>query len=442
MNSYQKSFFIVPAVILIFISCGSKPEMTTHQSVLKTDTCNRNENHTYFVYIPEHSAECELMPLVIIIDPHGSGGFAIQHFIEAAERYKLILGASNLVRNNFPGYVRAIGGLIDDMRDQYPVSDEIYLAGFSGGARMVLSFAQDHQVNGILACGALAERDQLEEIKTSIYAVSGWADFNFPEAANLILNESDKPSNLEIHLTGELHQWPSSEDIKQALGWLYLNNRPAGAKCISDKAVLKDFAARGKDLIDSLLKYNQYIQIKMFCKAMLEIEDLPDRRYFREILETALQHPELLEEMSQLRKSLQFEYRVREAYYHALDAKDALWWKREIDELNSRIERGDDQIMQYALKRIKAFLGIVCYSLANNALRTNDLNAAEKILAIYKLAEPENPDMFYFYALYYLKTGRDDDISTSIKNSLDYGFSDTSQIRKEFPAVFWKDILP
>ena len=442
MNIFKRTIVILPAIILILVSCGNRPSITSHQSVLRTDTCKKDDNHTYSVYIPSHTSECELMPLVIIIDPHGSGGYAIRHFMDAAESYKFILGASNLVRNNYSGYTRAIELLIEDMKDKYPIDDEIYLAGFSGGARMVLSFARDHQLNGVLACGALAPKDHLDAINTSIYALSGRADFNFPEVADFIINETDKPSNLKIQLAGELHQWPSPKDISQALGWLYLSDMPADTKCISKSAILKDYAATVKKLVDSLLRNDQYIQIKMLCHNMLGIKDLPERHYFIETAESVDNDPALLAEISQLRKSLQFEYRIRKAYYNAFGSKDIVWWTREINDLNTRIEDSKDLTMQFALKRIKAFLGIVCYSLTNNALGTNDLNTAAKTLEIYKLVEPANPEMFHFFALYHLKTGKENLIADYIKAALESGFSDTILIKKEFPAAVWKNFLP
>ncbi|HJX70880.1 MAG TPA: hypothetical protein VJ346_02980, partial [Bacteroidales bacterium] len=150
----------------------------------------------------------------------------------------------------------------------------------------------------------------------------------------------------------------------------------------------------------------------------------------------------LNDEISQLRKSLQFEYKVREAYYNALTSKETDWWNREMNELNSRIEASKDMNMNFALKRIKAFLGIICYSVTNNALRTNDLNNAGKTLEIYKMVEPRNPDMFYFFALYSLRTGNEELVSGYIRDALENGFTDTMQIKKEFPVTFWKNILP
>ncbi len=441
MNSLQKALMIIPAMMLILVSCGNRADTPSCQSVMKADTCREDESHTYIVYVPAHSSECDLMPLVIIIDPHGSGAYAISHFIQAAETYKCILGASDLVRNNYAGYNMAIESLINDMQYKYPVGNKIYLAGFSGGARMVLSFAQHHRTNGVLACGALAAKEQINAIKSNIYALSGRADFNFPEVADFILNEPEKPPNLKIQLTGEMHQWPSPEDLSHALGWLYLNDRPSDTRCIRQSVILREFAGKGKELADSFLRNDQYIQTKMICQNMLEIKDLPDRRIFEEMIETAGNNPALFEEISQLRKSLQFEYRIREAYYSAIGSKDMVWWNREINDLNSRLEAGKDLTMHFALMRIKAFLGIVCYSLANNALRTDDLNTAAKILEIYQLVEPANPDMFYFFALYYLNTGDKGLVSESIRNALENGFSDTVKIKREFPVDVWKTIL-
>jgi pimeloyl-ACP methyl ester carboxylesterase len=441
MNSCKKTLIIFPVITLILVSCGNRPGTSLYQSVLKADTCNENINHTYYVYVPSHSSACALMPLVIIIDPHGSGGYAIKNFIEAAEAYKFVLGASNFIRNNDTEYIRDIGLLIDDMKNKYPAGNKVYLAGFSGGARMALSYAQGHQINGVLACGALATPKQLETVKTRIFALSGRADFNFPEVANFILNESEKPSNLKIQLAGELHQWPSSEDLTQALGWLFLSDVPSDTKCISFKTILRDFSAKGKKLVDSLSDDKQYIQMKMICGNMLELQNLPDKKYFKDKAESMINLRAVNDEISQLRKSLQFEYRVREAYYNALSSKDLEWWKREVDVLNSKIEAGNDVNMQFALKRIKAFLGIVCYTLTNNALQTNDLINAGKMLEIYRLVEPQNPDMFFFFALYSLKTGREDLIAGYLKNALENGYTDTPQIKKEFPAGVWRKIV-
>jgi len=442
MNPSEKALIIIPAMILIMVSCGSRPDISTYQSVLKADTCLHDASHTYFVYIPAHSSDCETMPLVIIIDPHGSGSFAINHFIEAAETYKFILGASNLVRNNYADYNRAIEVLAGDIKARYPAGDKTYLAGFSGGARMVLAYAQSHDINGVLACGALAAPDQLKSIKAYVYALSGKADFNFPEVAHFILNETDRPSNLQLQLAGELHQWPSSEDLSQGLGWLYLNDKLSDTKCIPLKTVLKDFSEKGKNLADSLLSSRQYIQMKLICLNMLEIQDLPDRQYFKDHVESMIGSQALNDEISQLRKSLQFEYKVREAYYNALTSKETDWWNREMNELNSRIEASKDMNMNFALKRIKAFLGIICYSVTNNALRSNDLNNAGKTLEIYKMVEPRNPDMFFFFALYSLRTGNEELVSGYIRDALENGFTDTMQIKKEFPVTFWKNILP
>ena len=307
---------------------------------------------------------------------------------------------------------------------------------------MVLSFAQDHEISGVLACGALGAPAQIKSIKAYVYALAGVADFNFPEFAHFILNEPDKPTNLKLQLAGELHQWPSSEDLSQALGWLYLNNRTSDAKCISLTEILKSFSAKGKNMADSLSRNAQYIQMKLICQNMLEIQNLPDRQYFKDSLESVMNSRALNHEMTQLRKSLQFEEKVREAYYNALASKETEWWSREIKELNSGIEDSQDQNMKFAFKRIKAFLGIICYSVVNNILRTNDLHHAGKMLEIYRMVEPQNPDMFYFFALYSFKTGKEELVPGYLRDALENGFTDTLQIRNEFPAAFLENILP
>lgn len=440
MKHSEKAIIVIPLIVMILVSCGNRSGTSPVKPVLTTDTCATNLNNTYAIYIPEHTAGCEKMPLVVIIDPHGSGNFAVERFISAANSYKFILGASNLVKNNFPDYIRAIEQLIQDIRNKHQVTDEIYLAGFSGGARMALSYAHSHTVDGVLACGALASGEQLSSLNTTVFAISGMADFNFPEMAQFILDEKKKPSNLRIHLDGDLHEWPSSKDISYALGWFYLKKNRTAAKCIKLKSMMDTYVQLVKKLTDSLSLARQYLQVKMICQNLVDIENIPDRKYFEDLLSRTENNPGLRDELAHLGKSLQFEYRVREAYYNAIYSHDTIWWKKEINDLNEKSNDSSDLMMQYAYKRIRAFLGIMCYSLANNTIRSGDLKTAEKILKLYRLTEPENPDMFYFYALYELKKGNSGMATRYLKDAFDKGYTDKIQIDKDFPVSVRKAV--
>ena len=149
-------------------------------AVERTDTCLSNPAHSYQVFVPSHEKSDQQLPLLVAIDPHGSGQTAMEHLKEAASKYKVLLVASNLIQNNDPHYLQELDELIDDVKKRYPIGDRLFLAGFSGGARMSLGYAFNHAVAGVIACGAFARPQQLSAIKCPVIGPHRNGRFQLP----------------------------------------------------------------------------------------------------------------------------------------------------------------------------------------------------------------------------------------------------------------------
>jgi hypothetical protein len=86
--------------------------------------------------------------------------------------------------------------------------------------------------------------------------------------------------------------------------------------------------------------------------------------------------------------------------------------------------------------RIKAFLGILFYSRLNVLIHSQPENRQIiHILAVYRKAEPENPDVYYDYAIYFLKSGNDRLSLKNLKIALSLGFKDRAKMGNDFPAT-------
>ena len=194
------------------------------KAVEKTDSCKLDPNNIYEVYIPEKNPE-EKLPLLIIIDAHGSGKFALEKFKQAANQYPVILVASDFIKNGFENYQAAIQTLIDDVKQKYPAGETIFMTGFSGGARMALGYALNHQPKGLILCGALASADQINALHCPIISISGMDDFNFVETAQFLFQDNLIPKNLKIELTNASHDWPESTLLSNAFGFLWLSTQ-------------------------------------------------------------------------------------------------------------------------------------------------------------------------------------------------------------------------
>jgi len=134
-----------------------------------------------------------------------------------------------------------------------------------------------------------------------------------------------------------------------------------------------------------------------------------------------------------LGKCLQYETSVRQSYINAFQIKDTLWWKKEIGTTNEKIKTEQDSYTKDMYRRIKGFWGIACYSLCKQAINLQNTEALTKILSIYRMLEPENPDMLYFSAFPSFWAGNNEETLSTLKKALKAGFSDRSQLKNDFP---------
>jgi hypothetical protein len=378
------------------------------------------------------------MPLVVILDPKGLGKISIQKFIKSAESYKCVLVASNLVKNNYSDFVNAIQSLVFDVKEKYPIGTKIYLVGFSGAARMAIHMAVVRKVNGVLVSGALALEDEIKTLNTNVYAVFGLGDFNLHEAANFFLNPNGYPSNLKLELTNDNHEWPSANNLNRALGLLLLSDFPKESTCIKRSPILKEYSSDCKKLVDSLIQNGDYLNANFISSNVQLLKDLPDKKYFSTVCKDLKSSPKLENQIRQIRTSMQLEFKARDAYNTAFTTNTNDWWINEVTTLNKQINIEKDKYRLFALKRIRAFLGIMCYSLTNGHLTDNNLKDAAKNLELYKLVEPQNPDMFYFTALFLLKSGKQDSIVDYLQKAINAGYVDRNKIRENFPEKISK----
>ena len=85
-------------------------------------------------------------------------------------------------------------------------------------------------------------------------------------------------------------------------------------------------------------------------------------------------------------EKLKQEQQKKNQYIAAFKDEDLTWWKKEIATLNAK---KNTDIMD---DRLLGFLSLACYSIGSSQLAEDKLDFADKILSIYKLADPKNKD--------------------------------------------------
>jgi len=415
------------------ISCsGTGKSNVAVKAVEKTDSCNVNAENTYEVYIPARNSADDKLPLLVIIDAHGSGQFALNKFKRGANEYPAVLIASNLIKNGFAGYKGAIQTLIDDVRSKYPISKTIFMTGFSGGARMVLDYAMTHPLNGIIMCGALANPDQMNAVRCPVISISGMDDFNFMETAQYLFNEQQTPANLKMELTNASHSWPDSILLTNALGFLSFTGE-GGDIAFRNEPQFKKFCLYQQGRINSLTQQGELLKALLIARNMDLTEPFNGDAGFASTYQALKANPNYISQLNRLGKCLQYETSVRQSYINAFQIKDTLWWKKEIGTTNEKIKTEQDSYTKDMYRRIKGFWGIASYSLCKQAINPQNTEALTKILSIYRMLEPENPDMLYFSAFPSFWAGNNEETLSTLKQALKAGFSDRSQLKNDFP---------
>lgn len=113
----------------------------------------------------------------------------------------------------------------------------------------------------------------------------------------------------------------------------------------------------------------------------------PTADVFRDAFEFIFHHqvPDYAEKQATISpQEVALEQQQKNMLIQAFQQKDLSWWKDEVKKLAS------DSATSEMDARLLGFISLACYSLGNRALQQNQLNTAEKIIAIYRIADPEN----------------------------------------------------
>lgn len=399
MNKLRTAWGILMVVCISgFALANTGLSTEKQQEINKTDRCQSHVTHTYQVFVPSVDISCKSLPLMVVIDPHGDGKLAVKQFKEAAQTYKAVLVASNLVKNGITGYLQLLDELVADARSKYPVGNMLYLGGFSGGARMSLDYAVNRTVHGVIACGALASPEQIQAIKCPVMAIVGMDDFNFIEAAQYIINPTTIPQNLSIETTTASHSWPEPAVLTRATGYLLLTLEKF-ITCLDTSTLLKSYVAQQTTRLNSFIQSKDELNAVLLSRNLSIAKPFESLGSFRSRYEKMVKGDAFVQQRDNLLTNLRLEVSIREPYGKALQEKDSAWWKNEIRALNAKLTTEKDQQRNLVYHRIKGFLGVACYSMCNRATSQKEVSVLEQIVPIYRILEPENPDQFYYSAV-------------------------------------------
>ena len=312
--------------------------------VITAVKCLADPGLSYALFLPQGYQGEEKLPVYLFFDSDGKGSYPLSMYSSLAGKYRFILMGSNDSRNgrSMDELNRIAAGMVQEAKTRFGAdSSRLYLAGFSGGARVACLIGMYMQrVAGIIGCGAgFPSAGQPPVYYFPYVAMAGEAD---PNLAELILQDEALTQagwNHTLMVISGGHQWPPVTEM--------------------EKAILR---LRGE-------------------LPPLPAPPVPLKTYYEIDKETSLQ----------------------QEITRRFDNGDTTWMKKEIASLRYQEQHGARKTDSLMAKRLTAFLGLVSWSKSTNQLNQGRLDEAFLSLTIYRMIEPENPAVDSLFKVYQQK---------------------------------------
>jgi dienelactone hydrolase len=286
-NDKGKMFcvFLCLFVAIIFSSVANAEEIARGQVIPKV-TGKIDAQFSYALYLPSYYTPEKKFPVIYAFEPAARGAYPVERFKEAAEKFGYVIIASNDSRNGLSSkqLLPIINDLFDDTLARFSLDQSrVYLTGFSGGARVALSYALGSKgwVAGVIACGAGFPPDAqiTTDLPFVIFGTVGNEDFNYPEMRTL----DETLSKLNIthrFVTFEgTHDWASSELCIKAVEWLELQamktNRRQKDEAFIENLWKKNFEEANNAETNGKI-YEAFVSFNALAQDFKELKDVSE----------------------------------------------------------------------------------------------------------------------------------------------------------------------
>jgi predicted esterase len=216
---------------------GQQPKQFKRGQMIEAVSSETAPGHRYAVYIPNSYDPAAPAPILYLMDPRGRAKVPIRLFQPAAERFGYILISSYNAASDVPPEValHAVQAMWDDSQRWFTVdSKRVYLAGFSGTARIatLLAHNRPEAITGVIGAGAGFHPGfkASKQGKFHYFGSVGDTDYNFREleALEQLLVSLGRSHRIE-RFSGP-HSWMPPAIAMQAVEWLELRAMQAGSR--------------------------------------------------------------------------------------------------------------------------------------------------------------------------------------------------------------------
>jgi len=252
--------------------------------VLDRVAARGDASQSYALYLPSDYVPTRQWPVLYCLDPGARGRVPVERFSQAAEKAGFLVVGSNNSQNGPTEPVKeALKWMLADTHERLALDDSrLFAAGFSGGARLALSWASNGAIAGVIACGAGFGGGRVpKEVPFKLFMTAGVDDFNYDELYRTSVELAQRNvKHRFVEFTGG-HEWLPANLAGDALAFVQGRLEPLAAKPSKEQERL---AERYEALAALARSANGRPTIEQMRKEAAYSTDSPERRIARRVM--------------------------------------------------------------------------------------------------------------------------------------------------------------
>lgn len=391
----------------------------------------KDTSFSYALYIPNRKGS---LPVIFFFDAHARGALPVKKYRTLADKYGLILAGSNNSKNGLPQNQRnsIIYHFMEDVENRTPFDpNRIYVAGFSGGARIASGIGLNNQgIASVVACAAgFPQTNRQPSHDFTFIGVVGNTDFNYleMEALHRQLDVLQLQNNLLV-FDGK-HEWPPLQTMDKVFQLLQLQAMQRG-NLPKNIHFIHYFEDSCQMAMRKALHAGQLIKADEYCKTALGfLTGLSSVDYFKKQRQTIEHNPDFNKQRYATQQIHEKEQKSQQQLLRAMEVKESPWWKNEVKMITTNASHASSRNEQMLNRRLLSYLSLISYLYADRALKENDMEAAAKFLQIYEASDPDNPEVYFMKAEYFASGGKPANVLPTLKLAIEKGFNEPKRIK-------------
>ncbi len=380
-------------IAALVLTAAGAVELPKGQLVDKV-VCAAEQDQSYAAYLPSNYGPARRWPILYCFDPGARGRIPVERFLPGAEKYGYVVVASNNSRNGpWAPTLAAINAISRDTAARFAIDERrVYVAGFSGGARVASRIGLAGAAAGVIACGGgFPVGEKPKAVSFLFFGIAGTDDFNYIELRRL---DSDMESLGAAHRLAVFsggHEWPPATVAIQAIEWLELQAMRAGTRP-RDEALIQNLLRARLSSLEALPAAEAYLESKSIAA------DFKGLAATAELEKRSAELAGSREVRDWIRKEREQETRQIEA----TDALFALAGRDAMGELRGTIagwrkasEAAGDSPERRLARRVLQGAYVQGYEAARDLAERRDYRRAAAILEMMAGIRPERAQTFY-----------------------------------------------